>query len=83
MWTKVSSRQHRPLKIFPFGPNSDEVMLFGTVEYGMKDGGSAAKDWGARAHLVKDGDDVKMDFYQVYLVSDFTYLILHCSAFFT
>lgn len=48
-------------------------MLFGTVEYGMKDGGSAAKDWGARAHLVKDGDDVKMDFYQVYLVSDFVY----------
>lgn len=75
MWAKVSSRKHKPLKIFPFGPNSDEVMLYGTVEYGMKDGSSAAKDWGARAHLVKEGSDVKMDFYQVYLVSGFSHFV--------
>lgn len=72
MWEKVSSRSHRPIKIFPFGSYSDEVMLYGTVEYGLKAGGNSGLDWAARAHLVKneeDGGKVKMDFYQVYLVS--------------
>ncbi|KAI4937392.1 uncharacterized protein J4E92_002122 [Alternaria infectoria] len=55
-------------KMFPFGPKSDEVMLYGTVKYGFKAGGEASKDWAARAHLVKeDGGKVKMNFYQVYL----------------
>ncbi|KAI4619280.1 uncharacterized protein J4E87_007530 [Alternaria ethzedia] len=56
-------------EVFPFGPKSDEVMLYGTVKYGFKAGGEASKDWAARAHLVKeDGGKVKMNFYQVYLV---------------
>ncbi|CAO2653124.1 Nn.00g025350.m01.CDS01 [Neocucurbitaria sp. VM-36] len=67
MWEKVSSRSHAPLKIFPFGANSDTVMLYGTVKYGLKAGGESMVDWAARAHLVKDGGTVKMDFYQVYL----------------
>ena len=69
MWEKVNRRRHQATKIFPFGPNSDEVMLYGTVEYGLKDGREATVDWAARAHLVKDGGAVMMDFYQVYLVS--------------
>lgn len=69
MWEKVSSRCHKPLKIFPFGPNGDEVMLYGTVDYGLKDGKNASVDWAARAHLVQEEGTVKMDFYQVYLVS--------------
>lgn len=49
-------------------------MLYGTVEYGFKEGGSDGKDWAARALLVKDGasDGLggwRMKFYQVYLVS--------------
>ena len=69
MWEKVSSRAHAPLKIFPFGPDANEVMLYGTVKYGLKAGGESSKDWAARAHLVKDGEGtVMMDFYQVYLV---------------
>ena len=69
MWETVSSRAHAPLKIFPFGPNANEVMLYGTVKYGLKAGGESSKDWAARAHLVKDGEGtVMMDFYQVYLV---------------
>jgi hypothetical protein len=68
MWEKVASRLHKPLKIFPFGANSDEVMLYGTVEYGLKAGGESKVDWAARAHLVREGGGVKMDFYQVYLV---------------
>ena len=38
MWEKVSARLHRPIKIFPFGAGSDELMLFGTVKYTFKDG---------------------------------------------
>lgn len=69
MWEKVATRKHKPVKVFPFGPNSHEVMLYGTVDYGKKDGGSSTIDWAARAHLVKQDGDLKMDFYQVYLVS--------------
>jgi hypothetical protein len=69
MWEKVSSRAHAPLKIFPFGPDASEVMLYGTVKYGLKAGGESSKDWAARARLVKDANGkVMMSFYQVYLV---------------
>ncbi|KAG9647450.1 hypothetical protein KCU64_g10148, partial [Aureobasidium melanogenum] len=67
MWEKVNRRKHTALKVFPFGPNSNEVMLYGTVEYGLKDGREATVDWAARAHLVKQNGAVMMDFYQVYL----------------
>ncbi|KAH6633645.1 hypothetical protein C7974DRAFT_433591 [Boeremia exigua] len=69
MWEKVASRKHRAVKIFPFGPNADECMLYGTVQYGLKAGGESGLDWAARAHLVKDNGRVRMDFYQVYLDS--------------
>lgn len=68
MWEHVSSRSHKPEKIFPFGPNADEVMIYGTVSYGLKNGKSNDITWAARANLLKDGADWKMDFYQVYLV---------------
>jgi hypothetical protein len=48
-------------------------MLYGTVKYGLKEGGEKEVDWAARAKLVKEGDEgeerIKMSFYQVYLVS--------------
>ena len=69
MWEKVQSRIHRPLKIFPYGPNANEVMLFGTVQYGLKTGGQSSVDWAAYAHLKKIDGSVKMDFFKVYLVS--------------
>jgi hypothetical protein len=56
------------LKVFPYGPNADEFMLYGTVDYVLKDGTKKSVDWAARAHLVKNGGVVQMDFYQVYLV---------------
>lgn len=72
MWDKVSSRAHAPLKIFPYGPNADQVMLHGTVRYGLKAGGEAGVDWAAYAKLVKGEDGkVRMGFYQVYLVCFF------------
>ena len=69
LWEKVASRAHRPLKIFPYGPNANEVMLHGTVKYELKAGGENVVEWAAYAHLVKIDGIVKMDFYQVYLVS--------------
>lgn len=41
LWEKVASRLHRATKIFPYGEDADEVMLFGTVEYVLKDGRKA------------------------------------------
>jgi hypothetical protein len=71
MWEKVESRTHTPTKIFPFGAAADEVMLYGTVAYVMKEGQRKVDvDWAARAQLVEDaGGVVRMSFYQVYLVS--------------
>ena len=68
MWEKVAKRSHKPVRIFPFGAGSDEVMLFGTVEYELKDGKKASVDWAARAHFAQEDGELKMDFYQVYLV---------------
>jgi len=67
MWEKVSSRSHQPLKIFPFGEGSGEMMLYGVVDYVMKDGKKAGVDWAARGQLVKENGKVKWDYYQVYL----------------
>jgi len=67
MWVAVASRLHTPIKIFPFGSGSSEVMLYGTVAYTLKDGRRANVEWGARANMVKDGGDWKLGFYQVYL----------------
>jgi len=67
MWTAVASRVHSPLKIFPFGADSNEVMIYGIVAYGFKDGRKVDVDWSARANLVKVGDTWKMAYYQVYL----------------
>jgi hypothetical protein len=54
------------MKIFPFGENALEVMIYGTVEY---DGGGKEVDWAARARLVMEEGGLRMSFYQVYLVS--------------
>lgn len=69
MWEKVASRSHKPTKIFA-GSDSHEVMLFGTVDYELKDGKKATDiEWAARAHFSPLGGAPKMDEYQVYLVS--------------
>lgn len=41
MWTAIQSRLHTPIKVFPFGADSTELMLYGTVAYGYKDGRKA------------------------------------------
>lgn len=71
MWEKVAKRSHVPKQLFGLGKGSEqEVMLYGTVDYTLKDGRGTTVDWSARAHFVKkEGEELKMDFYQVYLVS--------------
>ena len=70
MWASIISRSHDPIKVFPYGPNSDEVMLYGTVEYELKEGGKkASKDWAARAKLRNVEGEWKFAEYQVYLVN--------------
>lgn len=70
MWSAVAGRYHTPIKVFPFGVNSEEFMLYGTVEYTFKDEGKgrASKDWAARAKLTKVGGEWRLAEYQVYLV---------------
>ncbi|KAL2074786.1 hypothetical protein VTL71DRAFT_8565 [Oculimacula yallundae] len=67
MWTTVSSRLHTPVKIFPFGSGADELMLYGTVKYVLKDGRGTEVEWAARAKMAKVEGEWKMAFYQVYL----------------
>ncbi len=58
MWEHVASRQHKPLKVFPFGNDANEAMLYGTVSYGLKNGKRSEVDWAARAHLLEtEGGD--------------------------
>jgi hypothetical protein len=53
MWSGVPKRIHRPLKIFPFGDNADELVIIGTVEYWPEDGPSKKQDMAARARYQK------------------------------
>jgi hypothetical protein len=71
MWEKIASRSHKPLKIFPFGESSNEVMIYGTVEYEFKDGRKSGLEWAARGRLGFDGEGGKVVWteYQVYMVS--------------
>ncbi|KAL1839130.1 hypothetical protein VTK73DRAFT_4124 [Phialemonium thermophilum] len=74
MWSAVSSRQHTVFKVFPFGSSAREFMLYGTVEFGFRNGQQGAVDWAARAEMSQEGGRWRMSFYQVYLVSSVVYL---------
>ena len=69
MWEAVASRKHTIFKVFPYGENATELMLYGKVQYGFKDGRETSVDWAARAEMVKEGGKWQFRFYQVYTVS--------------
>lgn len=74
LWSgPIKTRKHHVKKIFPFdGEGAEgkaEVMLYGFVEYGLKNGKEIEVNWSARAVMVEEGQELKMKFYQVYLVS--------------
>lgn len=76
MWKKVATRSHRPEKIFAFGAASDQVMIYGTVDFVLTDGRGTSVPWAARARFAeqKGDEELKMRYYQVYMVR-------HCSLF--
>jgi len=70
LWSgPVKTRKHTLEKIFPFGNDSNEVMLYGSVDYGLKNGKALTVEWAGRAIMVEHQDGLRMGFYQVYLVS--------------
>lgn len=68
LWEKISARSHRPLRIYPFGNNAREVMIFGDVEYEFRAGGKGGLQWTARGTMetTDDGRVVWRD-YQVFM----------------
>lgn len=75
MWEKVAKRSHKPEQIYAFGGGSDDVMLHGTVAYVLKDDKKTETVWAARAKFVKDDGRLKMEYYQVFLVSHYISMV--------
>ncbi|EXJ71242.1 uncharacterized protein A1O5_05048 [Cladophialophora psammophila CBS 110553] len=71
LWTgPIQSRKHKLEKIFPFGEGSLECMLYGSVDYGLKNGKQLTVEWSARAVLAEyEGKELRFKLYQVYLDS--------------
>lgn len=69
-WEKVATRHHVCKGIFANPDNANEVMTYGYVDYGFKDG-SEKKGIEFATRLVMDlsGETPKIRFYQVYIVS--------------
>jgi hypothetical protein len=61
MWNDVPKRLHRPLKVFPFGDNADELVIIGTVEYWPEDGSYKKQDMAARAKYQNDSTTGKAE----------------------
>lgn len=70
-WEKVSSRRHVCKGIFPsLTRPSTELMTYGTVDYGFKDGSvKEGIEWAARLVLAYVQGQPRIAFYQVYMVS--------------
>lgn len=65
----IISRKHVLEKIFPF--SDTEVMVYGSVTYGLRNGKEVKVEWAGRTVFEDQGGDdgLKMRFYQVYLDS--------------
>lgn len=70
LWSgPIKSRKHKLSKIFPFGAGSNELMLYGTVDYGLKNGKAVTCEWAARAVMAEGQQgQLKFKLYQVYVV---------------
>lgn len=69
-WEKVATRKHTCKGIFPSPSNPDELMVYGVLDYGFKDGSKKEGiEWAGRLVLDQSGASPKIKFYQVYMVS--------------
>ncbi|KAL6250956.1 hypothetical protein RBB50_001164 [Rhinocladiella similis] len=70
LWSgPIKSRKHKLIKIFPFGAGSNELMLYGTVDYGLKNGKDVTCEWAARAVMAEHQGGLRFKLYQVYVDS--------------
>lgn len=67
MWEHVEQRKHTVFKVFPFGNDSTEFMIYGLVNYQLKTGDKKDVEWAGRAQVVKLGGSWKLQFYQIWL----------------
>lgn len=83
LWSgPVKTRLHTVEKIYGWNEEGKEVMLFGNVRYGLVNGKEVVVEWAGRAELVFEGEEVKMGFYQVYLVCfSFLWFLFSSSGF--
>lgn len=66
MWSAIATRLHRPMGVFPFDQAANEVMIYGNVDMGLKNGKKVDNvEWSARMVFAQGSKDVKMEFYQV------------------
>ncbi|GAA5911616.1 hypothetical protein JCM8208_005692 [Rhodotorula glutinis] len=66
MWGGVVERSHRPRAVFSAG-DARELMLHGTVSYGLRDGSRVDNVGWAALVVFAEGDELKMRRYQVWL----------------
>ncbi|CAK7242728.1 MAG: hypothetical protein STHCBS139747_004227 [Sporothrix thermara] len=65
MWATITSRKHTIYKIFSFGPQSKEFMLYGHVKHTPETGKDIEKEWAGRVELAEDANgELKFKFYQ-------------------
>ncbi|EAZ63934.1 hypothetical protein PICST_74821 [Scheffersomyces stipitis CBS 6054] len=64
MWKTVTHRLHVPLNVASI--NATEKLVNGTVEYTLVGGKNVKVEWAAYIKLA-ESDELKMEFYQVYL----------------
>lgn len=62
-------RRHRAGRIFQFGKDSGEIMVYGVADYKLTNGKEVPMEWASRGILVEHEGKMKLDFYQTYAVS--------------
>lgn len=71
-WKGITSRRHVVENVYPAGQLRDdddqaELMLYGTVDYGVSDGGNGRAEWAGRMVLKKQDKEWRISYYQVYI----------------
>ncbi|KIW12796.1 hypothetical protein PV08_07983 [Exophiala spinifera] len=73
LWSgPIKTRKHTLTKIFPFGSGGGgggELMLYGSVDYGLKNGKDVTCEWAARAVMAEYEGALRFKLYQVYVDS--------------
>ncbi|KAM0748668.1 hypothetical protein T439DRAFT_327936 [Meredithblackwellia eburnea MCA 4105] len=67
MWGGVATRKHTVHKVYTSDPEASELMLFGTVDYGLRNGKSVTGVGWAGRIVFAAGPELKMQEYQVWL----------------